>query len=55
VIWTRADRPAAMHVEWSTTESFANAHKLRPLMMTQATDHAGKLTLAGLPSDQDIP
>ena len=29
IIWSRTDRPARMLVEWSTTESFQNAHRVR--------------------------
>lgn len=54
VIWARADKPAKMMVEWSTTESFAVAHKVPGLGLTEATDHSGKMALTGLPSDQDI-
>ncbi len=54
VIWARADREANMMVEWSTTESFANAHQVQPLSVGTPTDFSGKLALQGLPSDQDI-
>lgn len=54
VVWARADRPARMMVEWSTTESFANATRVQPLDLIDSTDFAGKLPLTGLPSDQDI-
>lgn len=54
VIWTRADKPAQMLVEWSTTESFKVAHKVPGLGLTSATDNMGKMLLTGLPADQDI-
>lgn len=54
VVWTRADRPAYMRVEWATTESFADPRALPRLGLTEATDFTGKMTLRGLPSDQDI-
>ncbi len=54
VLWSRADREAQMIVEWSTTESFGTANRLPPLNVGPATDYSGKLTLTGLPSDQDI-
>ncbi|WP_095589154.1 alkaline phosphatase D family protein [Actibacterium ureilyticum] len=54
VIWARADREADMMVEWATTESFANPHKVQSLSVGQATDYTGKMALSGLPSDQDI-
>ena len=54
MVWARADRPARMLVEWSTTESFANANRVQPLDLIDGSDFAGKLPLLGLPSDQDI-
>jgi len=54
VIWARADREANMVVEWSTSESFANAQVVQPLSVGDPTDFTGKLVLQGLPSDQDI-
>ncbi|CUH40813.1 Alkaline phosphatase D precursor [Jannaschia seosinensis] len=54
VIWSRADREARMMVEWATREDFANAQRVQPLDLGTPTDGTGKLTLRGLPSDQDI-
>ena len=54
VIWARADRPAQLIVEVSTTQSFADARRVAPLDVTGATDHAGKLVLRGLPADQEV-
>jgi len=54
VIWARADRPARLMVEVSTTESFADARRVAPLDVTGATDYAGKMVLGGLPSDQEV-
>ena len=54
MVWARADRPARMMVEWSTTESFANSTRVQPLDLIGGTDFAGKLPLTGLPSDQEI-
>ncbi|GIX15671.1 MAG: alkaline phosphatase [Paracoccaceae bacterium] len=54
VIWARADRECWMNVEWSTTESFANAVAVQRLAVGPATGHAGKLLLTGLPAGQDI-
>ena len=47
MVWARADRPARMLVEWSTTESFANASRVQPLDLIDASDFAGKLPLPG--------
>ena len=54
MVWGRADRDARMRVEWSTTEDMANAVRVPALDVGPSTGHAGKLLLAGLPSDQDI-
>lgn len=54
VIWARADRESKMMVEWSTTESFAQAHALPGLDVGVPSDFTGKMALTGLPSDQDI-
>ena len=54
MVWARADRPARMMVEWSTTDDFSNARKAQPLDVIAERDFAGKLLLNGLPSDQDI-
>ncbi len=54
VIWARADREARMMVEWATTESFNDARQVPALAVGAPTDNSGKLSLAGLPSDQDI-
>ena len=54
MVWARADRPARMMVEWSTTEDISNAEKVQQLDVIAGRDYAGKLLLDGLPSDQDI-
>ncbi len=54
MIWARADREAAMEVEWSTTERFALARKAPLLPLTAATGFAGKMMLTGLPADQTV-
>lgn len=54
VIWARADRDARMLVEVATTESFRDARAVAPVAATSASDYAAKLTLQGLPSDQDV-
>ncbi len=43
-----------MLVEWSTSENFADASPLPGLSVTEASDFMGKMTLTGLPSDQDV-
>ena len=54
MIWARADRESKMMVEWSTTDTFANATRVQPLSVGDTSDFTGKMLLEGLPSDQDI-
>ena len=54
MIWTRADRPARVMFEVSTTESFTDAMKLPPLDAVPESDFAVKRLLTDLASDQDI-
>jgi alkaline phosphatase D len=54
VVWSRADRPAQMLVEVSTTESFADLRALPPLAALPESDFTAKMLLENLPSGQDI-
>ena len=54
MIWTRTDRAARVHMEYATTESFANSVKLAPVNALPDSDFAVKRLLEKLPSDQDI-
>lgn len=54
VIWARSDRPARLHIEIATTESFANARKLRPLTALPGSDLAVKRLITNLAPDQTI-
>ncbi|CAN5496646.1 alkaline phosphatase [soil metagenome] len=54
MIWARADRPARLFTEISTTESFANSVKLAPLDALPESDFAVKRLVENLPADQDI-
>jgi alkaline phosphatase D len=54
MIWARADRESFLNVEWSPTESFANATRVQRLAVGDPTDFTGKMALSGLPSGQDI-
>jgi alkaline phosphatase D len=54
VLWGRTDRPAQLHVEWSTTEAFRTVHRVRgPIARAEAafTTH---LDLTGLPPGETI-
>ena len=54
IIWARSDRPARLHIEIATTESFANARKLRPLTALPGSDLAVKRLITALKPDQTI-
>jgi alkaline phosphatase D len=54
VVWARADRPARMVVEASTTESFRDICDVRHVDALPKTDFTAKVLLQNLPADQDI-
>jgi alkaline phosphatase D len=54
IVWARADRPARMLVEVSTTESFKTIHSALYVGALPETDFTAKALLEGLPSGQDI-
>src|ERR1043165_1120707 len=54
LVWSRADRPAQMLVEVSTTESFADLRALPPLAALPESDFTAKMLLENLPAGQDI-
>jgi alkaline phosphatase D len=54
VVWCRADRPARLHLEWSTTESFADARRVLGPAALEASDFTARVDLRGLPPGQTI-
>ena len=54
MIWARSDRPARLHVEVATTESFKDAVRLAPINALPETDFAAKRLLVDLPPDQSV-
>ena len=54
IIWSRADRPARMFVEWSRDESFASAMTLRGPHALDVTDLTARIDLTSLPAESDI-
>jgi alkaline phosphatase D len=54
IIWSRCNLPARMIVEWATTESFADPHRVSGPSVLNATDFTGKVDLRGLPAGQQI-
>jgi alkaline phosphatase D len=54
VVWTRADRPSRLWIEWSTLASFANAQRVRGPYLLEDSDYTGRIDLTGLPAGQEI-
>jgi alkaline phosphatase D len=54
VIWSRADRPSNMMVEWAVDAAFRTAQPVAPVECLDATDFTGKIALKGLPSGREI-
>jgi alkaline phosphatase D len=54
VLWTRADRPCRVVVEWDVTDQFAAPHRVVGPFAVENTDFTAKLELEGLPASQRI-
>lgn len=54
IVWSRADRPARMLVEWSTTESFRNPQRVTGPAALEATDFTARVDLRGLPAGERV-
>lgn len=54
VVWSRSDRPARMIVEYATTESFRDAHRIIGPHAIDTTDFTARVHLQGLPAGQQI-
>ncbi|MGJ7512469.1 alkaline phosphatase D family protein [Variovorax sp. GT1P44] len=54
IVWTRADRPARLWVEWSTVASFSDAQRVRGPYLLEDSDFTGRVDLSGLPPGQEI-
>ena len=54
VVWARADRPARMLVEWSTTESFKHVQDAGFVDALPETDCTAKMLLENLPAGEQI-
>ena len=53
-MWCRTDRPARLFVEWSTTESFADARRVSGPAALEDTDFTARVDLRDLPAGQTI-
>lgn len=54
VIWSRADRPARMFVDYSTTESFRDSRRVRGPAALDVSDFTARTVLTALPTGQRI-
>ena len=54
IVWSRADRPARMLVEYATTESFQNAQRITGPAALETSDFTARVDLTGLPAGQRI-
>jgi alkaline phosphatase D len=54
VIWSRADRPARMFVEFATTERFENARRVPGPAAIDTSDFTARVVLRDLPDGQRI-
>jgi alkaline phosphatase D len=54
MVWSAADRPARMVVEYATTESFADRRVLVGQHALPESDFTARVALTGLPADQTV-
>jgi alkaline phosphatase D len=54
IVWSRTDRPARLHVEWSTYSDFRNRVHALPQNALEVTDYTARTSLRGLPNGADI-
>ena len=54
IVWSRADKPARMLVEWSTREDLSRAVMLRGPYALEGSDFTSRIDLTGLPADQEV-
>ncbi len=54
IVWSRADRPSRMLVEFDFDERFKNAKTLRGPHALESTDYTARIDLAHLPADTEV-
>jgi alkaline phosphatase D len=54
IVWSRADRPARMFVEYSTTDRFADVRRVRGPAALASSDYTARVVLTDLPAGQRI-
>ena len=54
IVWSRTDRPARMLVEWATSDSFQNVHRMAGSIARDATGFTARADIPDLPAGQRI-
>jgi len=54
IIWSRADRPSRMIVDWATSERMLGAHRVVGPATLAENDFTARVALVGLPTGQEI-
>jgi len=54
VIWSRADRPSRMYVEYSLNEDFSQSVRVPGPYALETTDYTAHLDLSNLPTDSEL-
>ena len=54
IVWSRADRPGRMIVEYSFNPDFIDSKVIQGPLALENTDYTARIDLTGLPSGQDI-
>ncbi|MEX2526117.1 MAG: alkaline phosphatase D family protein [Gemmatimonadota bacterium] len=54
LVWSHTDRPARMHVEWSTSPGFSDVRRVRGPAALEANGFTAALDLRDLPADSPI-
>jgi len=54
IIWSRADRPSRMVVEYAVNENFQNAQTVHGPIALSSSDFSARVDLGGLPAGQTV-
>ena len=54
LVWSRTDRPARMFVEYSTSDRFTDARRVRGPVAFEGNDYTARTVLTGLPQGQRV-
>src|SRR5262249_57899888 len=54
VVWSRADRPARMLVDWATNDAFRDARRVVGPAALADSDFTARVELVGLPTRADL-